>query len=121
MGASRRQQKRRKERVAPEGRKSSEVDFCDVPESVTVVSAWPGGSLRAQQNKSGREYKPISHFIAGLVSVNLRSGTKVVKWCAASAPGHGELYLVHAGSEEAESEYFRRTGDRRHARQLFRP
>ena len=45
------------------GGRWSEVDFLDFPESVADGSAWSSGSLRAQENKSGRKYQLLSFTI----------------------------------------------------------
>ena len=91
----------------------SEVEILDFPESITSGSARSGGSLRAQENKSGRKYQLLSLTI--VISLRLVAGArgKMKQMVAAGAPEFGELFLVESDSDDMEKNIPRATSDRR--------
>ena len=95
------------------GGRWSEVDFLDFPESITDGSAWSSGSLRAQENKSGRKYQLLSLTIAFSHAHPAGDRGKKKKSVAAGAPVFTELNLVETDTAATGKNMPRATSDRR--------
>ena len=94
------------------GGRWSEVDFLDFPESITDGSAWSSGSLRAQENKSGRKYQLLSFTIAFSHVRPAGERGKMKNKAAVRAPAFGELHLVDTDTAALGKNVPRATSDR---------